>query len=72
MTGVILARSSSGNPAARAISVALASSMPTSGSTSMRASASGFSTARISISMPPSTLDSERKERLARSSSTEK
>ena len=72
MTGATLATSSSGKPPARAISSAFARSMPARGSTSTRASASGYSTASCSISMPPSTLQSERYERFARSSSTEK
>ena len=49
------ARSASAKPAAATISAALAASSPAIGSTSTRASFSGCSSARVSMSMPPST-----------------
>ena len=53
-TRAISLASSPVNPAASTISSALAWSMPTVGSTGIRASASGRSTASVSMSIPPS------------------
>ena len=72
MTSATSARSSSGKPASVTIFWAVSASMPVSGETGTLARASGRSSASCSISMPPSTLHSDRYDRLARSSRMEK
>ena len=67
-TSAAPAAASAGIRPAAMISAALTASTPVSGDTGMRATASGLVCATSSISMPPCTVQMERKVRLARSS----